>query len=303
MKEKSFKKRLYEDRYMLLLTLPGFVYLLIFRYLPMASIIVAFQKYSFKTGVIGSDWLGFYWFERFFNSVYFSRTIRNTLILSSLNLIATTVLSIILALLVNNVENIRYKKLCQSATYFPHFISSVVLVGILQRLFDQTTGVVNIMIENFGGEKIDFFNSNVWMRPIYVFSYVWSGVGWNSIIYIGAISAVDPSLYEAATIDGCDRLKQIRYIVLPAIKPVIITVLILNTGSLLSVSATRIMLMYQPSTYETMDVISTYVYRTGIESGDYSYGSAVDLFNSIINIILLTTANFISKKSAEVGIF
>ena len=303
MKEKSFKKRLYEDRYMLLLTLPGFVYLLIFRYLPMASIIVAFQKYSFKTGVIGSDWLGFYWFERFFNSVYFSRTIRNTLILSSLNLIATTVLSIILALLVNNVENIRYKKLCQSATYFPHFISSVVLVGILQRLFDQTTGVVNIMIENFGGEKIDFFNSNVWMRPIYVFSYVWSGVGWNSIIYIGAISAVDPSLYEAATIDGCDRLKQIRYIVLPAIKPVIITVLILNTGSLLSVSATRIMLMYQPSTYETMDVISTYVYRTGIESGDYSYGSAVDLFNSIINIILLMTANFISKKSAEVGIF
>lgn len=302
MNKKSFRKRLYDDRYMLLLTLPGFIYLLLFKYLPMASIVVAFQKYSFKSGVAGSDWLGVYWFERFFGSVYFTRTIRNTLILSSLNLLATTLLSIVLALLVNNIGNVSYKKLCQSATYFPHFISSVVLVGILQRLFDQTTGVVNIIIDNLGGEKIDFFNSNVWIRPLYVFSYVWSGVGWNSIIYIGAISAVDPSLYEAAVIDGCDRLRQIRHIVLPAIKPVIITVFILNMGSLLSVSATRILLMYQPSTYETMDVISTYVYRTGIESGDYSYGTAVDLFNSIVNIMLLLTANFISKKTAEVGI-
>lgn len=288
---------------MLILTLPGFLYLLIFHYLPLAGIIVSFQKFSFKSGIAGSDWLGLQWFNKFFNSLYFGRTIRNTLILSGLNLAATTLLSILLALLVNNVGNLHYKKLCQSATYFPHFISSVVLVGILQRMFDQTTGVVNVLISNLGGDKIDFFNSNTWIRPLYVFSYIWSGVGWNSIIYIGAISAVDPSLYEAAMIDGCDRLHQIKHIVLPAIKPVIITVFILNIGKMMNVSATRILLMYQPSTYETMDVISTYVYRTGIESGDYSYGTAIDLFNSLVNIILLASANFISKKTAEVGIF
>lgn len=300
---RNILKKLNRDKYIGLLALPGFLYLFIFQVLPMAGIVISFMKFNLKKSIFANEWIGAVWFYRFFTSVYFTRVVKNTLVLNFFNMGLTMLTSIFLALLLNEFSRPRIKKLVQSATYFPYFISSVVIVGIISRMFDTQTGVINHFIQNLGGERIDFFNSNVWIRPLYIASNIWSGAGWGSIIYMGAITAVDPTLYEAAKIDGCDRLRQMRHITFPAIKPVIVTVLIMNIGKIMNIGQTRILLMYNATTYETMDVISTYVYRTGIANGEYGYSTAVGLFNSVVNIILLLIANFISKKTAEVGLF
>ncbi|MBQ9299811.1 MAG: sugar ABC transporter permease [Clostridia bacterium] len=300
---RNFRAKVKRDRYVGLIALPGFLYLLIFNCVPMAGIIVAFQNFSFRKSIFQNKWVGLKWFTKFFHSIYFTRVVRNTLVLNALVLFSGMLFSILLALFLNEFKNQRLKKFCQSATYFPHFVSVVVLVGIMTRMFDTTTGVVNTAIAALGGSKVDFFNSNVWIRPLYVASSVWSGAGWGSIIYMGAITAVDPTLYEAAMIDGCDRFKQMLHITLPSVKPVIITVLIMNIGKMMNLGATKVLLMYNAATYETMDVISTFVYRTGITQGEYGYATAIGLFNSVVNILLLVTANYISKKTTEVGVF
>jgi putative aldouronate transport system permease protein len=297
-------KKIWSDRYAVLLALPGFIYLLIFSYAPMAGVITAFQNFSFRKPFLQNDWVGFKWFERFFGSIYFPRLLRNTLIISTQSLVIGVVTAMVFALLLNEIKDSKFKRITQSISYFPNFISVVVIVGLMGRLLDKDSGILNILLNKaFGIDKIDFFNSSRWFRTLYQASGVWQGLGWSTIIYLGSITAIDPTLYEAATIDGSTHLQSIWHITIPGIKPVVVTMILMSIGSILNVGATKILLMYNSITYETADVISTYVYREGLGKANYGYGAAIGLFNSVVNVILLLIANTFSKKLTEIGIF
>lgn len=300
--KRKFEK-IWNDRYAALIALPGFLYLLIFSYIPMAGVVTAFQNFSFRKPFLGNEWVGFKWFRKFFNGIYFGRTVTNTLIISVEGLIIGVVTATLFALLLNEIRDGKFKRITQSISYFPHFISTVVIVGLMGRLLDKDSGLINLLIARLGGTKIDFFNKARWFRTLYHGSGLWQGLGWSTIIYLGAITAIDPTLYEAATIDGASRFQCMRHITLPGIKPVVMTVVLMNIGSILNVGATKILLMYTPSTYVTADVISTYVYREGLGKAQYGYGAAIGLFNSIVNITLLLIANAASKRLTEVGLF
>ncbi|MCI5565243.1 MAG: ABC transporter permease subunit [Clostridiales bacterium] len=300
--KRKFEK-IWNDRYAALIALPGFLYLLIFSYIPMAGVVTAFQNFSFRKPFLGNEWVGFKWFRKFFNGIYFGRTVTNTLIISVEGLIIGVVTATLFALLLNEIRDGKFKRITQSISYFPHFISTVVIVGLMGRLLDKDSGLINLLIARLGGTKIDFFNKARWFRTLYHGSGLWQGLGWSTIIYLGAITAIDPTLYEAATIDGASRFQCMRHITLPGIKPVVMTVVLMNIGSILNVGATKILLMYTPTTYVTADVISTYVYREGLGKAQYGYGAAIGLFNSIVNITLLLIANAASKRLTEVGLF
>lgn len=300
--KRKFEK-IWNDRYAALIALPGFLYLLIFSYIPMAGVVTAFQNFSFRKPFLGNEWVGFKWFRKFFNGIYFGRTVTNTLIISVEGLIIGVVTATLFALLLNEIRDGKFKRITQSISYFPHFISAVVIVGLMGRLLDKDSGLINLLIARLGGTKIDFFNKARWFRTLYHGSGLWQGLGWSTIIYLGAITAIDPTLYEAATIDGASRFQCMRHITLPGIKPVVMTVVLMNIGSILNVGATKILLMYTPTTYVTADVISTYVYREGLGKAQYGYGAAIGLFNSIVNITLLLIANAASKRLTEVGLF
>ncbi len=296
--KRKFEK-IWNDRYAALIALPGFLYLLIFSYIPMAGVVTAFQNFSFRKPFLGNEWVGFKWFRKFFNGIYFGRTVTNTLIISVEGLIIGVVTATLFALLLNEIRDGKFKRITQSISYFPHFISTVVIVGLMGRLLDKDSGLINLLIARLGGTKIDFFNKASWFRTLYHGSGLWQGLGWSTIIYLGAITAIDPTLYEAATIDGASRFQCMRHITLPGIKPVVMTVVLMNIGSILNVGATKILLMYTPTTYVTADVISTYVYREGLGKAQYGYGAAIGLFN----ITLLLIANAASKRLTEVGLF
>ena len=300
--KRKFEK-IWNDRYAALIALPGFLYLLIFSYIPMAGVVTAFQNFSFRKPFLGNEWVGFKWFRKFFNGIYFGRTVTNTLIISVEGLIIGVVTATLFALLLNEIRDGKFKRITQSISYFPHFISTVVIVGLMGRLLDKDSGLINLLIARLGGTKIDFFNKARWFRTLYHGSGLWQGLGWSTIIYLGAITAIDPTLYEAATIDGASRFQCMRHITMPGIKPVVMTVVLMNIGSILNVGATKILLMYTPTTYVTADVISTYVYREGLGKAQYGYGAAIGLFNSIVNITLLLIANAASKRLTEVGLF
>lgn len=300
--KRKFEK-IWNDRYAALIALPGFLYLLIFSYIPMAGVVTAFQNFSFRKPFLGNEWVAFKWFRKFFNGIYFGRTVTNTLIISVEGLIIGVVTATLFALLLNEIRDGKFKRITQSISYFPHFISTVVIVGLMGRLLDKDSGLINLLIARLGGTKIDFFNKARWFRTLYHGSGLWQGLGWSTIIYLGAITAIDPTLYEAATIDGASRFQCMRHITLPGIKPVVMTVVLMNIGSILNVGATKILLMYTPTTYVTADVISTYVYREGLGKAQYGYGAAIGLFNSIVNITLLLIANAASKRLTEVGLF
>lgn len=300
--KRKFEK-IWNDRYAALIALPGFLYLLIFSYIPMAGVVTAFQNFSFRKPFLGNEWVGFKWFRKFFTGIYFGRTVTNTLIISVEGLIIGVVTATLFALLLNEIRDGKFKRITQSISYFPHFISTVVIVGLMGRLLDKDSGMINLLIARLGGTKIDFFNKASWFRTLYHGSGLWQGLGWSTIIYLGAITAIDPTLYEAATIDGASRFQCMRHITLPGIKPVVMTVVLMNIGSILNVGATKILLMYTPTTYVTADVISTYVYREGLGKAQYGYGAAIGLFNSIVNITLLLIANAASKRLTEVGLF
>ena len=300
--KRKFEK-IWNDRYAALIALPGFLYLLIFSYIPMAGVVTAFQNFSFRKPFLGNEWVGFKWFRKFFNGIYFGRTVTNTLIISVEGLIIGVVTATLFALLLNEIRDGKFKRITQSISYFPHFISTVVIVGLMGRLLDKDSGLINLLIARLGGTKIDFFNKARWFRTLYHGSGLWQGLGWSTIIYLGAITAIDPTLYEAAAIDGASRFQCMRHITLSGIKPVVMTVVLMNIGSILNVGATKILLMYTPTTYVTADVISTYVYREGLGKAQYGYGAAIGLFNSIVNITLLLIANAASKRLTEVGLF
>ncbi|SFP95304.1 ABC transporter permease [Caldicoprobacter faecalis] len=284
------------------MALPVIAYYIIFHYMPMYGAIIAFKEFNPALGIIRSPWVGFKHFKSFFEGVYFWRLIRNTLLISIYSLVWGFPAPIILALLLNEVKNNYFKRTVQTISYLPHFISLVVVCGIIKD-FTSTDGVINDIIELLGGERTNFLMKPEWFRPIYVGSGIWQEVGWGSIIYLAAITNIDPELYEAATIDGASRWKQTWHITLPGIVPTIVILLILRLGGLMSVGFEKIILLYNSATMETADVISSYVYRRGLLDFDYSFSAAVGLFNSVINLILITSANKLSRKISETSLW
>ena len=301
-KMKNFLKSVAKDKFLWLLVLPGILWYLLFAYAPMYGLIISFKNFSGYKGIIRSPWVGLLWFQQFFASQFFWRLIRNTLLLNIYNIIFSFPAPIILALMMNEIQSKWYKKTAQTLSYLPHFVSTVVIVGMVVN-FTTPGGIVNKIIEMLGGPNLNYMIMPEWFRPLYVGSGIWQSMGWGSIIYLAALSGIDQELYEAAIVDGANKIKQLWYISLPCILPTIIIMLILNLGSILSVGYEKIILMYNSSTYETADVINTYVYRRGIASGEYSFGTAVGLFQSLINFIFVVGANKLSRKVSSVSLW
>lgn len=280
------------------LLLPAVALLLCFTYKPMYGVIIAFKDYTPAGGIAGSPWAGFKYFEKFFHSYQFSITIKNTLIIS-LYSFATFPIPIVFALLVNQLRANRFKRVFQTVTYMPHFISTVVVVGILLILLSPGNGLIGAVYGLFGAEAPNLMGSAALFSSVYVWSDVWQHTGWDSIIYIAALSAVDPSLYEAATVDGASRWQKIRYIDIPMLMPTAITLLILRVGGLLGVGFEKAYLLQNNLNLSGSEVISTYVYKIGLQSAQYSFSAAINLFNTVINFILLILVNRISRKYSE----
>lgn len=282
-----------------LMLIPFVVWYIVFLYKPMYGLQIGFKDYSIFKGISASPWVGFEHFIRFIKGPYFWRVIRNTLLINVYSIVIGFPIPIILAILFNEIRNVAYRKSIQTLTYLPHFISSVVVVGIITNFLAPTNGLVNLIIEQFGFEKIYFLTKPEWFRTIFITMNIWKGAGFGAIIYLAALSGVDPQLYEAAIIDGANKWKQIWHVTLPTILPTIMIMLILRIGSLLKVGYEQIILLYRPSTYETADVISTYVYRKGIIQGQYDMTTAVGLLNAVVALILVYAANKLSKKLTE----
>lgn len=284
------------------MAIPVIVYFLLFNYAPMVGVIMAFQKFSMRKGIFGSPWVGFANFIRFFNTPSFWRLLRNTLLISFYGLIFSFPLPIIFALCLNEVRNTRFKKIVQTISYLPYFISVVVVVSILFD-FGKSNGLITLVAQKFGWTGGAVISSPKWFRSLYIGSNLWQHLGYNSIIFISALAAIDPTLYEAARIDGANRWQQTIHVTLPGIASTIVVLLILRLGQIMGVGYEKIILMYGPSTYETADVIASYVYRIGIIDGDYSYSAAINLFNSLVNLIVLFSANWFSRKVNETSIW
>ncbi|MEF2245986.1 MULTISPECIES: ABC transporter permease [unclassified Paenibacillus] len=298
----TFRYRVIKDfklnKYVYMMLLPVVAYYIVFHYLPIYGVQIAFKDFSPGLGLWNSPWVGFKHFESFFNSYYFWRLLRNTILMSLYDLLFSFPASILLALLLNEVRNVMFKRAVQTITYMPHFISIVVVSGMMVDFLSRD-GLINHVIAWFGFEPIAFLSESGWFRTLYVGSNIWQGVGWGSIIYLSAMSSIDPSLYEAAKVDGASRWKQVFHITLPGISSTIIILLILQIGNFMVVGTEKILLLYNSTTYETADVIGTFVYRKGILESDFSYSTAIGLFNSIINFTLLVLANAISKRTSE----
>ena len=282
-----------------LLLLPTLVFFVMFKYIPMLGVQIAFRDYWASKGSWGSNWVGLKHFSRFFSSYASENVIRNTIILSVYQLLLTFPFPIILALMLNNVTNTRYKKIVQTVTYMPHFISTVVLVSTMMIMFSPSVGIVNHLLKRFGFDEIYFFGDAAWFRHLYVISAVWQTTGWNSIIYLAALTSIDPSLHEAAMIDGATKLQRVRHIDLPGIAPTIVVMLILASGNLMSIGHEKVYLMQTSLNLDTSEIISTYVYKIGLLNNQFSYSTAINLFNSVINAVILVSVNSLSRKISD----
>jgi len=289
----TIERDLRRNKHVYLMLLPVLLYYLIFHYAPMYGAVIAFEDFNPVKGVFGSKWVGLQNFQEFFASVYFGRLIFNTVAISALDLIFGFPAPIILAILINELRWNPFKRIVQTVTYLPHFVSVVVVVGMLVDFFARD-GLVNQLLAT--SDPIAWMQSPEWFRQLFVGSGIWQHVGWLSIVYLAAIATIDPQLYDAAKVDGADRFRQIWHITIPGILPTIVILLILRLGMLMSVGYEKIILMYNPLTYETADVISTYVFRRGVLQADFSFSAAVGLFNSAINFALLLAANRISRR-------
>ena len=294
-----------EHKFIYIIAVPVLVYYLMFYLKPLYGLLIAFKDYSFTKGIFGSPWtenFGFEHFITFLKDPYFFRLIKNTLAISGLGLLFDFPSAILLALLINEVRSKAYKKLIQTSTYLPHFISIMVLCSMVHT-FTGREGFINDIIEMFGGERSQLLTRPEMFRPIFIITGIWQGIGWNSIIYLSALSAIDPQLYEAASIDGASKIKQIFHVTLPGIIPTVTIMFIMRTGSLLSVGYEKIILLYNDMTLETADVISSYVYRRGLLNADYSYSAAVGMFNSVINLIILWFTNSLCRRMNETSLW
>lgn len=302
MKLNDIRRDFSKHRYVYLLFLPVLAYFIIFNYIPMYGVSIAFKQFSPRRGIIGSPWIGFDHFRAFFSSYYFGRLIRNTLVISLLDIFWGFPAPIILALLINELKNKGFKRSVQTLTYLPHFISLVVVCGMIID-FTSAQGVINDIGALFGQERTTLLSRPEMFRTVYISTNIWQQIGWGSIIYLAALSSINPSLYEAAVIDGANRWRQTLHITIPSIMPTVIILLILRLGRMMNVGFEKIILLYNPVTYETADVISTFVYRKGLLEFDYSYAAAVGLFNAGINFILLIITNQLSRRLSETSLW
>ena len=300
---KSLKKNIKRDWMLLLIILPGVIYFAVFCYGPMYGILMAFKDYNISKGVWGSPWVGLKHFKELVQSVYFGRLVKNTFLLSIEQLLWSFPIPIAFALLLNEIKNKHFQRFAQTAAYLPHFVSVVVVVGILKDLLSSDGGVITQGLSAFGVAPKNYFNLPGAFRPLYVGSGVWQEFGWNSIIYVAAISGIDQQMYESAALDGAGKWQKLVHITLPSIAPTIILLLILNMGNMLNIGYEKVILMYNSATYSTADIFSTYVYRKGLLNAQYSFAAAVGLANSLINIVILLTANFTAKKMTDTSIF
>jgi len=293
-----------EFPYLLMMLIPT-VFFLIFNYWPMFGLSMAFQNY--KAGApffsANTDWVGFQWFERLLSNPFFGRWLRNTLLLSIYNILIAFPLSIVMALFLNEIRVRWFRKFTANISLLPYFISTVVIVGIMVNFFSVDDGVFNTLLAKLGGKKIDFMGTDTWFRTMYTGSGIWQTTGFNAVVFTAAISGIDPTLYEAAELDGCSRLKSIIRITIPCILPTIIIMLLLRIGSIMSVGYEKIILMYSPATYETADTLATYGYRAGIIDGKMSLSAAIGLFNSVCNLVLLLLSNWFAKRVSDTSLW
>jgi len=293
---------LQRNKYIYMMALPVVAYYILFHYVPIYGIQIAFRDYNPSSGFLNSPFVGFKHFISFFDSYYFFRLLKNTLMISFYELIFGFPMPILFALLLNEIRKSWFKRTVQTISYLPHFISIVIIAGMITD-FTARDGLINQFITMFGGEAIPFLQKAEWFRTIYVGSGIWQGLGWSTIIYLAAISNIDPTLYEASKVDGAGRFRQVFHITIPGILPISIIMLIMQMGNMMSVGHEKIILLYNPLTYETADVISTYVFRKGILEASYSFSTAISLFNSVINFALLIIANNISRRVSDTSLW
>jgi putative aldouronate transport system permease protein len=284
------------DWQLYLLLAPMVIWFIVFLYTPMAGLQIAFKDFSLFKGIYGSTWVGFEHFQTLFNDELFIRSIGNTFLISLYSLLFAFPMPIILALMFNELHHAVFKKTAQTIAYLPHFISVVIVAGMVVSFLSPTTGIVNLVLDYFGFEKTYFLTNPDYFRPIFIGSTMWKEAGFESIVYLAAIAGVNPSLYESARVDGASRWQQIWRITLPSILPTIIIMLIIRIGNLVEVGFEYIILLYQPATFETSDVISTFIYRVGLQGSQYDIATAAGLFNAVIAFILVYSANRISRK-------
>lgn len=297
------KKRKKYAWVLLLFVLPSFLYLAIFCYAPMYGLQIAFRNYKISAGFFGSPWVGMKWFNMFFNSYRFTTLVQNTLRLSIYSLLCSMPVAIIIALAFNYIRSERLKKTVQTISYAPYFISTVVMVGMLNMFMSPSTGFISTILSAFGGEKVNYFASPTAFAHLYVWSGIWQGAGWSAVIYISALSGVDPMQHEAAIIDGATIMQRIWHIDLPAILPTIVIMLILQSGSLLNVGYEKVYLMQNSANLSMSEVISTYSYKIGIEDSQYSYSTAIGLFNNVVNFATIMLVNWICKRINGMGLW
>ena len=290
------------DSLLYLLCLPALIYLVIFKYIPMYGITIAFKDYNLFKGILGSDWAGFVYFHQIFTDRNFWLTVRNTLVLNLLVLVVSFPATILLSLFLNEINSKTYKRVAQSLLYLPHFISWVVVAGLLQNLFSVKYGSINYLLTNMGIQPVPFMLEENWWIFTYVLAQVWKSLGWGTIIYLAALSGVNESLYESAYLDGASKAQRMWYITLPSIKPTIVIMLILSISKMMTIGLDAPLLLQNAKVLDVAEVISTYVYKMGLERVQYSFATAVGLFQSLINIILLVLANGITRAMGEEGI-
>ena len=301
MKKKYKKIRKYAGLY-IMLAIP-FLWYIIFKYIPMYGLQIAFKRFNPTLGITKSPWVGLTYFKQFFDSYYFGNILWNTVSLSLFTMLVGFPMPIILALLINEIKNTKFQKVVQNITYMPNFLSVVVIVSMLTLFSNRDYGLFNKIGALFGAAPVDFMAKPAWFQPLYVFSNVWQYMGFNAIIYIAALASVDQELYEAASIDGASRMQKIIHISLPCIMGSIIIMFIMRIGSLMSVGFEKVYLMQNSVTLSASEVISTFIYKNGIQKGQFSYSTAVGLFNSVINFTLLMLANFVSKKATKTSLW
>ncbi len=283
--------------------IPTVIWLLVFLYKPMYGLQIAFKDYSIFRGVAASPWIGLEHFETLFGSDQFLRALRNTIYISLYSLLIGFPVPILLALMFNEVLNPLFKKSAQTIVYLPHFISTVIIAGIVITAFSPSAGIVNTVIGWFGYDPIYFLTKPEWFRPIFIGTTIWQEAGFQSIVYLAAIAGVSPTLYESAVVDGASRWQMMWKITIPSILPTIIIMLIIRIGNMLEVSFEMIIVLYQPATYETADVVNTYIYRQGLQNGQYDIAAAAGLFNAVVAFVLVMAANTISKRYSRTSLW
>jgi putative aldouronate transport system permease protein len=296
-------RRIAKNGSIYLMILPGFLYFVIFKYIPMSGLVIALQDYQPYLGITGSPWVGLKHFERLFNDPMFFTILRNTLVLFTMNLVIYFPVPILIAIMLNEVRHHLFKRFVQTLIYIPHFMSWVIIVSISFVMLSMDRGMINEVFSMMGLEKINFLMSNEWFRPMYILQVIWREAGWGTIIYLAAMAAIDPQLYEASRMDGANRFRQIWHITLPSIRSVIVVLLILKIGDVLELGFEHIFLLLNSMNREVAEIFDTYVYTAGLKQGQFSFSTAVGFFKSVVGLVLIMAANWLAKKAGEEGVY